>query len=53
MSLRMFAIIFCALWVAAILWWSDPLDVPMIAGALTELAWFCLIGLWLNPPIAD
>jgi len=59
MSLRMFAIIFCVLWVAtilwvaAILWWSEPLDVPMIAGVLTALAWFCLLGLWLNPPIAD
>jgi hypothetical protein len=52
MSLRMFAIIFCVLWLAAILWWSDPLDVPMIAGVLTALAWFCLMGLWLNPPTA-
>ena len=53
MSLRMFAIIFCVLRGAAILWWSELLDVPMIAGVLTALAWFCLIGLWLNSPIGD
>ena len=40
MSLRMFAIIFCVLWVAILRW---PLDVPMIAGVLTALAWFCLL----------
>ena len=34
----MFAIIFCVLWVAAILWWSDLLDVPMLAGVLTWIS---------------
>lgn len=38
MPLRMFAIIFCILWTAAILFWSDPLDVPMVAGVLTQLS---------------
>jgi hypothetical protein len=53
MSLRVFAMVFCVVWIAAIVWWSDPLDVPTIAGVLTALAWFCLTGLWLNPSIAD
>ena len=53
MPLRVFAIIFCVLWIAAILWWSDPLDVPMIAGVLTALVWFCLMGVWASPPVAN
>ena len=53
MPLRMFAIIFCILWTAAILFWSDPLDVPMVAGVLTALAWFCLMGVWLGAPAAN
>ncbi len=50
MSLRLFAIIFCVLWTLAILLWSEPLDVPMMAGALTALAWFCVMGVWLSTP---
>jgi hypothetical protein len=53
MSLRMFAIIFCVLWIGAILLWSDPPDVPMVAGILTALAWFCVMGVWLGTPAAN
>jgi len=47
MSLGIFAIILCVLWIAAILWWSYRPDVPMTAGVLTALVWFLLLGLWL------
>jgi hypothetical protein len=43
----MSAIIFCVLWIGAMLW-NDLLDVPKIAGALTALAWFWLAGFWLK-----
>jgi hypothetical protein len=48
MSFGLFAIILCILWIAAILWWSHPSDVPMTAGALGALAWFLLMGFWLQ-----
>ena len=48
MSLRMSAIFFCVSWTAAMLWCSDPLDIPKIAGVLSALAWLWFMGLWLN-----
>ena len=45
MSLRMSAIIFCVFWTAAMLWCSDPLDLPKIAGVLSALAWLWFMGL--------
>jgi hypothetical protein len=47
-SLRMSAIIFCVSWTAAILWCSDPLDLPKIASVLSALVWLWLMRLWLN-----
>jgi hypothetical protein len=53
MSLRLSAIMFGALWTAGMLWWSAPLDAPKIviwsvAGVLTAVAWYWLMGLWLK-----
>jgi hypothetical protein len=44
----MSAIIFCVSWTAAILWCSDPLDLPKIASVLSALVWLWFMGLWLN-----
>ena len=53
LSLRISAIIFGVLWTAGMLWWSAPLDGPKIviwsiAGILSALAWYWLMGLWLK-----
>ena len=50
MYLRISAAVLGVLWTAGVLWWDAPLDLQKIvtwsiAGALTALAWYCMIHL--------
>lgn len=49
MSTTLGAVIFAALWTAAMLWWNVPLDsaaviIWMVAGTIAGLLWFLLMN---------